>query len=159
MCGKLQEAKWLCGKPEETAGPTLRRAAKSRTPQEGTKRALRVGGESWKPRVAHCEELHSVDEESVFAFHLDNQVNGKLTMDGVNSAHLAGVFVYTDLVSISQWHVMLDGLEFNVAAVKTVPVGREVYDCWLSLSTTIVKGFGNLLTIGFVVPAHGACAK
>ena len=25
---------------------------------------------------------------------------------------------------------MLDGLEFNVAAVKTIPVGREVYDCW-----------------------------
>ena len=37
----------------------------------------------------------------VFAFHLGNQVNGKLTIDGVNSAHYTGDFVYSNLVSIS----------------------------------------------------------
>ena len=55
-------------------------------------------------------------EEPVFAFHLDNQVNGRLTIDGVNSAHYAGVFVHTNLVSISYWHVKLDGPKFNCAA-------------------------------------------
>ena len=52
--------------------------------------------------------LVDAGEELVFAFHFDNQVNGKLINDGVNSAHYTGEFVYADLVSTSCWHDMVD---------------------------------------------------
>ena len=43
----------------------------------------------------------------------------KFPIDGVNSVCYTGDFVYTNLVSISYWHVKLAGLKFNGAAVKT----------------------------------------
>ena len=36
-----------------------------------------------------------------------------------NSAHYAGDFVFSNLVSTSNWHVKLGGLKFNWAAVET----------------------------------------
>ena len=56
-----------------------------------------------------------------FAFHLDDQVNGKLTIAGVNGAHYTGDFAFSNRVCTSYWHVKLDGLKFNGAAVKTIP--------------------------------------
>ena len=46
---------------------------------------------------------------------LDNQVNGRLTIDGRTAREISC------LVSTSHWHVKLEGLEFNGAAVKTMP--------------------------------------
>ena len=68
--------------------------------------------------------LGGADEDLAFlafAFHLDDQVNGKLTSAGVNSAHYTGDFVCTSLVCTSVWHVELYGLKFNGAAVKITP--------------------------------------
>ena len=63
-----------------------------------------------------------------FAFHLYDQVNGKLTIAGVNCAHCTGDFVYTNLVCTSYWHVKLDGLKFNGAAVKTTGAAEPTMD-------------------------------
>ena len=73
----------------------------------------------WSP----CAPVNAFEDLAflAFAFHLDNHVNGKLTIAGVNSAHYTGDFVYTNLVCTSCWHVKLDGLKFNGAAVKTIP--------------------------------------
>ena len=46
-------------------------------------------------------------ENLVFAFHLDDQIDGKLTIDGVNSAHYTRVFAYTHLVSFSKFNCTL----------------------------------------------------
>ena len=45
--------------------------------------------------------LVGAGEEPVFAFYLDNQIHGKLTVFGVNSAHYTGDLVYTNVVSTS----------------------------------------------------------
>ena len=89
-------------------GSHAARSGKSRTLQEG-------------PTV----ELHfwvQVDpgDEPFFAFHFGNQVNGKLTIDGINSAHYTEDFEYANLVCASYWRVVLGGLKFNGAAVKIV---------------------------------------
>ena len=82
---------------------------------------LQVGGKPKKPRVPHCEErsraAHSRRDQSlsyslgpgVGAFHLGNQVNGKLTIDGISSTHCTGDFAYTNLVCASNWRFMLSG--------------------------------------------------
>ena len=59
-------------------------------------------------------------QDLAFAFHLDDQVNGKFTIDGVNGAHYTGDFVKMNLVSTSNLFVKLDGMKFNGAAVKTI---------------------------------------
>ena len=56
----------------------------------------------------------------------------KSTDDGANSAHYTEEFVYTDLVSTSYLHVMLYGLQFNRAAVKTMTVLAQAFR-WTTL--------------------------
>ena len=42
-----------------------------------------------------------------------DQVDGKLTIVGINSAHYTGDVVYTNSESTSYWHVILDDLKLN----------------------------------------------
>merc|ERR1712211_55709 len=91
------------------------------------------------------EGLVDAGAEPVFAFYLGNQVDGELTIGGVNSAHYTGDFAYTNLESTSYWQVNLDGLKLNGAAVGTTPYaivdwnqslswthhGREVNCCFV----------------------------
>ena len=46
---------------------------------------------------ASVESLVDTGEESVFADYLDSQVDGEVTIGGVNSVHHTGFFVYTEL--------------------------------------------------------------
>ena len=89
------------------------------------------------------------------AFHLGDQVDRELTIDGVNNAHYTGDFVYPNLVCFSYWHVKLDGMKFNVAAVKTIP--HAIVDSGTAEPTVDVKfmaaccfcrplSFGGLVT-------------
>ena len=66
-------------------------------------------------------------------FHLDDQVNRELTIDGVSSAHCTRDFVYPNLVTTSYWHVKLDGMKFNYAAVETISyaIVDSCGRCWL----------------------------
>ena len=102
------------------------------------------------------EGLVDAGVEPVFAFYLGNQVDEKLTIGGVNSAHYTGDFAYTNLESTSYWQVNLDDLKLNGAAAGSMPyaivdAGTSLLAgpttdvksiaAWLSLSTTI---FSNL---------------
>ena len=94
------------------------------------------------------EGLVDAGAEPVFAFYLENQVDDKLTIGGVNSAHYTGDFAYTNLESTSYWQINLDGLKLNGAAVGSTPYaivdsgtsfwakthhGREVNCCLVEL--------------------------
>ena len=57
------------------------------------------------------ENLVDTGEEPVFAFYLDNQVDGELAFGGVNSAHCTEILVYMNLESTSYWQVNWDGLK------------------------------------------------
>ena len=48
---------------------------------------------TWTLRTP-VENLVDTDEEPVFAFYLDNQVDGELAFGGVNSAHCTEILVY-----------------------------------------------------------------
>ena len=96
------------------------------------------------------ENLVEIGEEPVFAFYLDNQVDGELAFGGVNSAHCTEI-VYMNLESTSYWQVNWDGLKLCKAAVeatlcaiivsgtsfffkknkKTTHHGREVNCCFV----------------------------
>ena len=79
----------------------------------------------------------------LYAFHLDDQVNGKLTIVGVNSAHYTGDFVYTNLEIISCWHVELDGLTLNDTAVETEFVITVPF---LGYYTVVLEGTSGILS-------------
>ena len=49
------------------------------------------------------ENLVDAGEGPVSAFYLDNQVEGKVAVGGVNSAHCTGDFVDTNMEGTSQW--------------------------------------------------------
>ena len=100
------------------------------------------------------ESLVDTGEESVFAVYPDNQVNGEVTIGGVNSVHHTGFFVHTNLESTSYRQVNFDGFEFNEATVESMPyaiVGSgtsllpgpttdvDSIAALLSLSTTILS--------------------
>ena len=51
------------------------------------------------------KNLVDTGEEPVFAFYLDNQVDGELAFGGVNSAHCTEILVYMNLESTSYWQV------------------------------------------------------
>ena len=55
--------------------------------------------------------LVDTGEEPVFAFYLDNQVDGELAFGGVNSAHCTEILVYMNLESTSYWQVNWDRLK------------------------------------------------
>ena len=59
--------------------------------------------------------------ELVFAFYLDNQVDGELAFGGVNSAHCTEILVYMNLESTSYWQVNWGGLKLCKAAVEATP--------------------------------------
>ena len=67
---------------------------------------------------APVESLVDTGEESVFAVYPDNQVNGEVTIGGVNSVHHTGFFVYTNLESTSYRQVNFDGFELNEATCR-----------------------------------------
>ena len=67
------------------------------------------------------ESLVDTGEESVFAVYQDNQVDGEVTISGVNNVHHTGFFVYTNLESTSCRQVNFDGLELNEATVESMP--------------------------------------
>merc|ERR1712122_440899 len=90
--------------------------------------------------------------EPVFAFYLGNQVDGELTIGGVNSAHYTGDFAYTNLESTSYWQVNLDGLKLNGAAVGTTPYA--IVDSGTSLlagPTTDVKSIAASLSLSTTI--------
>ena len=106
------------------------------------------------------EGLVDAGAEPVFAFYLENQVDDKLTIGGVNSAHYTRDFAYTNLESTSYWQINLDGLKLNGAAVGSTPyaivdsgtsfLAKPTTDVksiaiWLSLLTTI--GLGLILVV------------
>ena len=101
----------------------------SRALREGLPVLCGLSVSARKPRVPHCEERPGapdssrdqalrcfpgpVDagEEPVFVLYLDNQVNKRWTIDGVNRTHFAGDFVHTHF--ISYWRVVLHSPKFN----------------------------------------------
>ena len=64
-------------------------------------------------------------------------VTSKSTDDCANGAHDTEEFVYTDLVSTIYLHVVLNGLQFNGAAVKSMSVLARA----LRWTATDVKSF------------------
>ena len=72
--------------------------------------------------------MHFVDEEPVFAFHPDNQVNRKLTMDGVKHGRFRvhGLGEHQPIACCAR--------RPRVQCCSCQDTG---WDCWLSLSTTI----------------------
>ena len=98
------------------------------------------------------EGLVDAGAEPVFAFYLGNQVDGELTIGGVNSAHYTGDFAYTNLESTSYWQVNLDGLKLNGAAVGTTPYA--IVDSGTSLlagPTTDVKSIAASLSLSTTI--------
>ena len=73
----------------------------------------------------------------MFAFHFDNQINGKLTIGSVNSAQYTEVFVHTNVGSFSCWQVMLCS-RLLAGAIMDVSL-------WLfvGLLTTIILGLAT----------------
>ena len=61
---------------------------------------VRSGLEPHTPEGTNRWFAFRVREEFVVACHLDNQVNGKLTIDGVNTVQYTGVVVYTNLMTM-----------------------------------------------------------
>ena len=99
------------------------------------------------------EGLVGAGAEPVFAFYLENQVDDKLTIGGVNSAHYTGDFAYTNLECTSYWQINLDGLKLNGAAVGSTPYAIvDSGTSFLAKPTTDVKSiaawFSLLTTIG-----------
>ena len=75
------------------------------------------------------ENLVDTGEEPVFAFYLDNQVDGELAFGGVKSVHCTDIFVYMYLESTSYWQVNWDGLKLCEAAVEVNCCFVEFVDC------------------------------
>ena len=71
----------------------------------------------WTEFVLQCKVWWMLGEELVFAFYFDNQVDGEMTVGGVNSSYSTGVFVYSNLESTSYWQVDR-GMKLNGAAVE-----------------------------------------
>ena len=67
------------------------------------------------PRVRCVPGSGGCGWEPFFAFIRGKQINGKLTIDGIKSAHFTGDSAYTNLVCTSYYHVKM----FNDAAVET----------------------------------------
>ena len=102
----------------------------------------------------------------VRSLSLPSTFDGKLTIDGVSSAHNTGNFVPTNLVRTSYGQVKLDGLKFNGAVAKTIPYAIVDFGAALwtwSLLDEFVDphrlGFGNLLTSVLGVLVHWVFAK
>ena len=101
------------------------------------------------------EGLVDAGAEPVFAFYLGNQVNKKLTIGDVNSAHYTGDFAYTNLESTSYWQVNLDGLKLNGAAVGSTPYAIvETGTSLLAGPTTDVKSIAAWLSLSSLA-RHG----
>ena len=94
-------------------------------------------------------------EVPFFAFYHVYQVDGKMTIGGVDDAHHKGDFVYTNFESTSYWQVKLDGLKLSDAAVETEFIITVPFFCYCS---AVLEGTSGILSHILSAWASGSSA-
>lgn len=90
--------------------------------------------------------------EPVFAFYLGNNVDGELTIGGVDKAHYTGDFTYVPLSSEDYWSVKLDGLTLDGKAIGSTQ--KAIVDSGTSLlagPTEEVTAIAKALDLGSIL--------
>lgn len=90
--------------------------------------------------------------EPVFAFYMGNNVDGELTIGGVDKAHYTGDFTYVPLSSEDYWSVKLDGLTLEGQAIGSTQ--KAIVDSGTSLlagPTEEVTAIAKALDLGSIL--------